>query len=83
MPARPTAAQAMVRFCGEIILPRTPPELLAAARSSAERPDSRAAVTWRAPKRALAEVSEPVTATPNQPRTGERKARPAPAAATV
>jgi hypothetical protein len=60
-----------VRFCGEIILPRTPP--LLASRSGGSY-DSRAAVTWRAPKRALAEVSDTVTATSNQPRTGDRKA---------
>ncbi len=72
----------MVRFCGEIILPRTPPELLAAASSSGGRPDCWAALTCSAPKSAFAEVSDPETATPNQPSTGERKASPAPAAAT-
>ncbi len=30
-PWKPTAAAAMARFCGEIILPSTPPEELAAA----------------------------------------------------
>ena len=41
-----------------------------------------AAATWSAPNSELVEVSEPVTAVPNQPISGERKAKkpPAPAA---
>jgi hypothetical protein len=45
-------------------------------------PASLAAVTWSAPKSALDEVSDPVTATPSHPISAERKAKnpPAPAA---
>ena len=81
-PAMPTAAAPMARFCGEIILPSTPPELLAAASSIWSSPASLAASTCSAPNSALDEVSEPVTATPSQPMsaTGSAKASPAPAA---
>ncbi len=81
-PAMPTAAAPMARFCGEIIFPSTPPELLAAAMSVGDSPASSAALTWRAPKRALEDVSDPVTATPSQPISAERNAKkpPAPAA---
>ena len=72
----------MARFWGEIIFPRTPPELLAAASSSGSSPALVAAVTWSVPNRALAEVSDPVTATPSQPRIGERNANAPPAPAT-
>src|SRR5437764_841146 len=81
-PGRFAATQAMVRFCGETILPSTPPELFAAASRSAASPVLFAAVTCRAPNSAFDDVSEPETATPNQPSTGERNASPAPAAAT-
>src|SRR3954463_8813893 len=74
-PGNWAATWAMVRFGGEIISPNPPPELLAPASSSGNNPVRPAAVTWRAPNRALADVSEPDTATPNHPRTGERKAR--------
>ena len=41
-----------------------------------------AAATWRAPNKELVDVSDPVTAVPNQPINGERNAKnpPAPAA---
>ena len=60
----------------------TPPELLAAASSVGESPDCLAAATCRAPNSELVEVSEPVTAVPNQPISGDRNAKkpPAPAA---
>src|SRR5699024_4126945 len=78
LPRRPTADAAIVRFCGLIILPPTPPELLAPTSSSGLRPASCAAVCCSVANRALAEVSEPVTAVPSQPRIGERKAKKAP-----
>src|SRR5947209_10714340 len=72
----------MARFWGETILAITPPELLAAAMSVGERPACLAAATCSAPKSELVEVSDPVTAVPNQPISGDRKAKnpPAPAA---
>src|SRR6478609_6689126 len=81
LPVSPTAAAPIARFWGEIILPITPPELLAAASSVGERCDWWAADTCRAPKSEFAEVSEPVTAVPNQPTIGDRKAKAAPAPA--
>ena len=77
-PARPTAAAAMVRFCGLIILPTTPPEVLAATIRFGSRPAFSAALCCRVAKSALALVSEPVTAVPSHPRIGERKAKAAP-----
>ncbi|OPZ53351.1 MAG: hypothetical protein BWY91_01985 [bacterium ADurb.BinA028] len=68
----------MVRFCGLIILPTTPPEVLAATSRVGSRPAPLAAVCWRVANSALALVSEPVTAVPIHPRTGEKKAKAAP-----
>ena len=72
----------MARFWGDTILARTPPELLAAASSVGESPDCLAAATCSAPNSELVDVSDPVTAVPNQPISGDRKAKkpPAPAA---
>src|SRR4051812_28788778 len=82
LPARPTAAAPMARFCGETIFASTPPELLAAASSVGDRSAFFAAVTCSAPNREFVEVSDPVTAVPSQPMIGDRKAKnpPAPAA---
>src|ERR687883_287810 len=81
-PPRPTAAAPIARFCGEIIFPSTPPELLAAAMSVGERFALCAAATCNAPKSEFDDVSDPVTATPNQPRIGERNAKKPPAPAS-
>src|SRR5437870_1037324 len=67
-PSRPTAAAAIARFCGEIILPSTPPELFEAASRTGDRCALPAAATCRAPNSEFDEVSEPVTAVPSQPR---------------
>src|SRR5213079_593794 len=80
-PARPTAAAPIARFWGETIFASTPPELLDAAIKTGERCDLLAAVTCRAPNSELDDVSEPVTAVPNQPMSGDRKAKKAPAPA--
>src|SRR5262249_6767415 len=84
-PSRPTMATAaapMARFCGEIILPITPADELAAAIRVGERPALWAAWTWSAPNNASDEVSEPVTATPSQPMIPDRKAKMLPAPAS-
>src|SRR5690606_18368204 len=75
LPARPTAAQAMAIDWGEIILPVTPPVVLAATISTSGRPSCCAVVACKAPNKALAEVSEPVRNTPIQPRNGEKKVK--------
>src|SRR4029450_6659004 len=66
-PAIPTAAAAAARFCGLTILPSTPPDEFAAAIRTGSSPALAAVCTWSAPNSALAEVSEPVTATPIRP----------------
>src|SRR5947207_6849708 len=78
----PAAAQPIARFCGEIIFASTPPELLDAAISVGLKCAFFAAVTWSTPNSELDEVSDPVTAVPSQPSSGDRKAKkpPAPAA---
>ena len=81
LPVRPTAAAAIARFCGEIILPRTPPDELDAAIRVASRCALFAAVTCSAPNSELDDVSEPVTATPSQPRIGDSTANALPAPA--
>ena len=50
-----------------IILPMTPPELLAAAISTGLSPSCWAVIFCSPPNRTLDAVSEPVTATPSQP----------------
>src|ERR687885_1369119 len=74
LPAMPTAAAPIARFCGEIIFPSTPPEEFEAASSVGSRPDDLAAVTWSTPNSEFDEVSEPVTPVPIQPMIGEKKA---------
>src|SRR3954447_11115753 len=81
-PAMPTAAAPMARFCGEIILPSTPPELFDAAISVADRCAFEAAVTWSAPNSEFDDVSEPVMLTPSHPIIGEKKANALPTPAT-
>src|SRR3954467_10615062 len=60
LPPRPTAAAPMARFCGEIILPSTPPELFDAAINVADRCALCAAVTCSAPNSEFDDVSDPV-----------------------
>ena len=56
-----------------IILPITPPELLDATISEGDRCNCCAVTCWRLPKRTFEEVSLPVSATPSQPMSGEKK----------
>ena len=73
LPTRPTAAQAIAIDCGEIILPVTPPVVLAATSNRSETPICCAAVAYKAANKALDDVSDPVRNTPSQPRNGEKK----------
>src|SRR5690606_37381958 len=77
-----TEVAAMARFCGEISLPTTPPEVLAATSRFGSMPALMPAVCCSLANSALAEVSEPVTAVPIQPRIGDRKAKNAPVPAS-
>ena len=69
-------------FCGEIILPMTPPDELVAANSTGLRLSCLAATTCRLPNRALPEVSLPDRNTATQPRKGESSTNRCPAEAT-
>ncbi len=69
------AAAATAMFCTLIILPTTPPAELAAAMSVGSNPKRPAVTTCRLPKRAFAEVSEPVRKTPSQPSKGLKKGK--------
>ena len=80
-PSESTEEAAIARFCGDTILPRPPPMVLAASRIDGSRPAPAAAVDCRFAKRAPAEVAEPATAVPIQPRMGERNAKAAPVVA--
>ena len=79
----PVATLATTMLWASIILPMTPPELLAAHVRRGERPSCSAVTFCRLPKRTLEEVSLPVSATPSQPMIGEKNGnhRPVPASA--
>lgn len=72
-PTKPTAAQAMAIDCGEIILPVTPPLVLAATNNTSGIPICCAVVACNAENKAFEEVSEPVRNTPSQPKMARRK----------
>ena len=56
-----------------IILPMTPPELLAAHMRTGAMPSCSEVIFWRLPKMTLLEVSLPVRATPSHPRRVPKK----------
>src|SRR5512137_2325347 len=56
----------------------TPPELLEAAARMGDMPSFSADTTWRFPKSTFDDVSDPVSATPSQPSSGEKKGKSAP-----
>ena len=58
-----------------IVLPMTPPALLAEAMRMGETPIWRAVILCRLPKNTLAEVSEPVLAVPSQPMSVPKQAK--------
>src|SRR6266403_2004931 len=69
--------------CGEIILPRTPPDELVAANSKGFRFSCRAATTCRFPNSALPDVSLPERNNAIQPRKGENRMNALPLEATA
>ncbi len=69
-PTMPQAAVATASDWGEIILPMTPPLVLAAPVRIGLMPSCSAVAFCKPPKRTLLEVSEPVRKTPSQPRIG-------------
>ena len=69
-------------FCGEIILPITPPDELVAAMRTGFRPSCFAATTCRLPNSAFPEVSLPERNTATQPRNADSIGKKMPADAT-
>src|SRR5918993_3605427 len=72
LPCNPVALVPTARFWGEIILPRTPPEELAPTVRFGLTPICWAVTFCKLAKRALEDVSEPVSATPSHPINAEK-----------
>src|SRR5262245_12964105 len=66
-PNQLVAVEATTIDCASIILPMTPPEELAAAIRIGDRPNCWDVIFCKFPNRMFDAVSEPVSATPNQP----------------
>ena len=71
LPTSPTAAAATAIDCGEIILPTTPPDALAATATNGSIPTPLAVTCCSLPNSKLADVSDPVMNTPIQPSAGD------------
>src|ERR671938_1688415 len=80
-PYQLVAVEATTIDCASIILPITPPEELAAAIRTGDRPSCSEVIFCRLPNSTLEAVSDPVSATPNHPsnvpKNGYRKPVPA------
>src|ERR671921_2720685 len=83
LPCRPVELVPTARFCGLIIFPRTPPEELAPTARTGLNPSWVAVVFCRLAKRALDEVSEPVSATPSHPMNEAKNGKRTPVAANA
>ena len=66
-PYHSVAVLATTMLCASIIFPITPPQLLADAIKVGDTPTCSAEILCKLPNNTLEEVSEPVSATPNQP----------------
>src|ERR1700754_1916009 len=66
-PYQLVAVEATTIDCASIILPMTPPDELAAAIRIGEMPSCSEVIFCRLPNRMFDDVSDPVSATPNQP----------------
>src|SRR5919206_5358215 len=66
-PNQLVAVEATTIDCASIILPITPPDELAAPIRIGERPSCSEVIFCRLPNSTFDAVSEPVSATPNQP----------------
>src|ERR1700674_4822699 len=83
LPFKSVTQTPVAMFCGEIILPRTPPEELVAAKSKGFNCSCRAATTCKLPNSALPEVSLPDKKTAIHPRKGENRTKACPVDATA
>ena len=81
-PLRSVTETPVAMFCGEIILPITPPEELVAAISTGLRPSWLAATTCRLPNRALPRCRCPTGTPPPSPRKAESSGKRKPIEAT-
>src|SRR5262245_43862780 len=72
-PNQLVAVEATTIDCASIILPMTPPEELAAPIRIGDRPSCSEVTFCRLPNRMLDDVSDPVSATPNQPSSVPKK----------
>src|SRR5260370_38618324 len=82
-PYQLVAVEATTIDCASIILPMTPPEELAALIRTDERPSCSEVIFCRLPNRMFEAVSDPVSATPNQPSSAPKKGYSTPVAANA
>src|SRR4029453_4786814 len=82
-PNQLVAVEATTIDCASIILPMTPPEELAAPIRIGDRPSCSEVIFCRLPNRMLDAVSDPVSATPNQPSSVPKKGYSTPVAANA
>src|SRR5947208_12697772 len=82
-PYQLVAVEATTIDCASIILPMTPPDELAAAIRTDERPSCSEVIFCRLPNRMFEAVSDPVSATPNQPSSVPKKGYSTPVAANA
>src|SRR3954453_24094686 len=72
-PNQLVAVEATTIDCASIILPITPPDELAAPIRIGEKPSCSEVIFCRLPKSTFDAVSDPVSATPNQPSSVPKK----------
>src|ERR1700724_4284972 len=82
-PYQLVAMEATTIDCASIILPITPPDELAAPIRIDDRPSCSDVIFCRLPNRMLDAVSDPVSATPNQPSSVPKKGYSTPVAANA
>src|SRR6478672_13640931 len=82
-PYQLVAVEATTIDCASIILPITPPEELAAPISTEDRPSCSEVIFCRLPNSTFEPVSDPVSATPNQPSSVPKKGYSTPVAANA
>src|SRR5436190_19417074 len=75
------AVEATTIDCASIILPMTPPDELAAPIRIGDRPNCSEVIFCKPPNSTLEAVSEPVSATPSQPRSVPKNGYSTPACA--
>src|SRR6195952_4743955 len=82
-PYQLVAVEATTIDCASIILPMTPPDELAAPIRIGDKPSCSDVIFCRLPNRMLEAVSDPVSATPNQPSSVPKKGYNTPVAANA